>query len=776
MRAYAFAALLSSITCVYGTPVPAEGPVNNQAQASCGGPVASNPSTFWYEHITHDGTSPFINDNNWVVFRNVVSYRADSSGNSDSQSAIQNAINDGSNSGYSRTTNSLGTTGQPAVVYLPAGTYTIESPLQLYVGTVLMGDPVGGTTIKAGSSFNSNTLIYGKDSNQDSTTNFYIKVEHLTLDSNNINKDTTFTLLDWSVSQATQLSDVVFNMPNYSTRHTGIAMPEGGSGTFMGNLQFNGGFVGLNMDNQQYEGKSLTFNGCTTGILVSHCYDCVFIDINFMNAEYGLDVSGGNIGFVALLDSTASNINTAVRAAAPSTGDHSLVIENFVQGNSVANVVTANGNPVLNNNVQGQAWVWGNAYVPNGPNYGSHQEGTLYNSPRPSVLTPSNGDYLVIEPPSYKEYDLDQFINVKQVSGYPVYGDGNTDDTNNLNAIISMYAGCKILFFPSGTYIVTNTIFFPAGSRVVGEAWAAISAVGSNYYNPQSPNVMVQVGNPGDKGVAQFSGLLFTVADVLQGCTLLEVNIAGNSPGDVAFWDCHFRVGGAAGSKVQTNCGGNPDQCKAAFLLAHLTSSSSAYLENIWGWTADHDLDSGNGQTISTGRGILVEATAGTWLHGTAFEHNTLYQYSFQNAQNVFAGMQQSETPYWQGNGSPSLDPAPWSSITGSPYYDPDFSNCDGGDAQCRMAWFTYINGGSNLFLYGAGFWTFFNDGQKDCQNSGVCQTNAVWTNDVSNLYWYGINEHLNLNLVVNNGQVLVTQNNNPGSWGGVVAAYLTDS
>lgn len=55
----------------------------------------SNPSAFWYEHITHDGTSPFIpNGANWNVFRNVVSgYGADPSGNADSRSAIQNAIN-----------------------------------------------------------------------------------------------------------------------------------------------------------------------------------------------------------------------------------------------------------------------------------------------------------------------------------------------------------------------------------------------------------------------------------------------------------------------------------------------------------------------------------------------------------------------------------------------------------------------------------------------------------------------------------------------------------
>jgi glucan 1,3-beta-glucosidase len=67
------------------------------------------------------------------------------------------------------------------------------------------------------------------------------------------------------------------------------------------------------------------------------------------------------------------------------------------------------------------------------------------------------------------------------------------------------------------------------------------------------------------------------------GCTLLEVNIAGSSPGDVGFWNTHFRVGGAAGSKVETNCAGAAASCKAAYLLLHLTSTSSAYVENMWG-------------------------------------------------------------------------------------------------------------------------------------------------------------------------------------------------
>ncbi len=67
----------------------------------------------------------------------------------------------------------------------------------------------------------------------------------------------------------------------------------------------------------------------------------------------------------------------------------------------------------------------------------------------------------------------------------------------------------------------------------------------------------------------------------------------------------------------------------------HLTNTSSAYVEGMWGWTADHDMDSAGtlDQTVSTGRGLLVEATKGTWLIGTAFEHHTLYQYNFEFAQ-----------------------------------------------------------------------------------------------------------------------------------------------
>jgi hypothetical protein len=92
------------------------------------------------------------------------------------------------------------------------------------------------------------------------------------------------------------------------------------------------------------------------------------------------------------------------------------------------------------------------------------------------------------------------------------------------------------------------------------------------------------------------------------------------------------------------------------------------------GWTADHDLDEGGpNPIISTGRGALIEATKGTWLAGAAMDHNTLYQYYYNNAKNVCSIFQQSETPYWQGRGN-DMAPQPWAANLQAS--DPQFKNC----------------------------------------------------------------------------------------------------
>lgn len=98
---------------------------------------------------------------------------------------------------------------------------------------------------------------------------------------------------------------------------------------------------------------------------------------------------------------------------------------------------------------------------------------------------------------------------MKTVTNLPVRGDGITDDTANINSVLLQCVG-KVVYFPAGTYMVTDSLIIPPGSRIVGDAYAsAISAAFSTkFLNPDAPTAMVKLGNPGDVGVGQISDML----------------------------------------------------------------------------------------------------------------------------------------------------------------------------------------------------------------------------------------------------------------------------
>lgn len=144
-----------------------------------------------------------------------------------------------------------------------------------------------------------------------------------------------------------------------------------------------------------------------------------------------------------------------------------------------------------------------------------------------------------------------------------------------------------------------------------------------------------------------------------RGAVLFEYNLNSPSSSPSGIWDVHSRVGGFAGSNLRlADCPTTPNitvtasnlnqNCIAAYLTMHLTKPSSGlYLENVWLWVADHDVEDPQLRqiTIYAGRGLLDESQAGTnWLIGTAVEHHTKYEYQFVNTQNVFAGQIQTET------------------------------------------------------------------------------------------------------------------------------------
>jgi len=145
--------------------------------------------------------------------------------------------------------------------------------------------------------------------------------------------------------------------------------------------------------------------------------------------------------------------------------------------------------------------------------------------------------------------------------------------------------------------------------------------------------------------------------------------------------------------------------------MLHITPTASAYLENMWKWTAYHDIDDPLSTQISVyvARGILIESTNPTWMYGTASEHATLYQYEFYQASNVVAGMIQTENPYYQPNPDP---PAPFTDFVGTFDGDP--------------SWAVRIIKSSNITIAGAGLYSWFQKYLETCVNTQNCELALV--------------------------------------------------
>ena len=183
-------------------------------------------------------------------------------------------------------------------------------------------------------------------------------------------------------------------------------------------------------------------------------------------------------------------------------------------------------------------------------------------------------------------------------------------------------------------------------------------ASGEAFSDQNKPTPVFQVGQPGDTGVVEMSELMFETKGPQPGAILVEWNVAEpeGQQGASGMWEVHFRIGGSAGTGLQSDtCSKNPTstssvnpQCAGAFMLLHVTKQSSVYLENIWGWVADHELDLSDHNQIDiyNGRGVLIESQGPVWLYGTSFEHHQLYNYQISNAKNVYMALIQTETPW----------------------------------------------------------------------------------------------------------------------------------
>ena len=751
----------------------------------CSSPLSpSYPSQFWVETIKHEGTAPFNgNPSVYPVYRNVRDYGARGDGATDDTDAINAAISSGNRCGQGCDSSTV----VPAFVYFPAGTYLVSRPIIPYYFTQLVGDALHVPTILASTGFagiaviDSDPYMAGGANWWTNQNNFYRQVRNFIIDISKVSGSATG--IHWQVAQATSLTNLVFKMATDGRNHQGMFM-ENGSGGFMSDLVFDGGKLGMWIGNQQFTFRNITVQNAQTGLYLGWNWGFTFKGLTIKNCQLGFDMTssgstGQQVGSAIIIDATITNCPVFVKTTTSSTStphtSGSLILDN-IKLSGVGVAVQGASGTLIGGVSYINSWGQGQFYLDKSGK-GVFQQGDMTVKPnKPSVLLDSTGAYFQRMKPQYESYSASDFVSVKSQGAK---GDGKTDDTAVIQAILNNYAGCKIIYFPAGIYLLSSTVLVPAGSRIVGEVWSVLSATGSAFGDSTKPIPMIKVGNSGDEGLVEISDILFSHAGQVPGATLVEWNIRdpAGQQGVSAMWDSHFRVGGALGTGLDSNSctkfSATTAACKGAYALLHLTASSSAYLENVWAWTSDHDLDNSHNQiSVFTGRGIIVESTNGpVWMYGTASEHNVLHQYNIANAKNVLLAMIQTETPYYQS--SPGA-PAPYT--TDSLVHDPDFSRC-GGSITCSMSWGLMLQNSQNIFVYGGGLYNFFQNYDQGCLTTESCQEAMVDINSGSTgVFLYGLNTKASTHMISINEVGFAEQVDNRNTFCSTIAGFLSQS
>lgn len=721
-------------------------------------------STYWYETIGHQGISAFNADKTYKVYRNVKNYGAKGDGTTDDSAAIQRAISDGNRCAPGACASSSTTN---AVVYFPAGTYLLSSSIVSYYATHLVGNPNSLPILKATADFNGFGVIDGAQYQAGgalpygATNIFWRQVKNFVIDITAIPAENSATGIHWPTSQATSLQNIVFKLSSKAgTQHQGLFI-EDGSGGFMNDLVFHGGKFGAVFGNQQFTVRNLTFYDAVTAVNQIWNWGWTFQGISVNNCTVGLDMSGVNdegneaVGSATFFDSSFTDTDIAFKisrsaTSLPRTGG-SLAIENVLLQNVGTAIQYVPTSSVLLAGTTGSktitSWVSGQVYHPNGPN---KVAGTQTPFTRPASLLRGTKFYQRSKP-SYGELSASSFVSVR---GGGAKGDGKTDDTAALQSVITSAATAgKVVYFDAGTYIVTSTLSIPANSKIVGEAYPVIMSSGSFFNNVNSPKPVVKVGNPGQSGTVEWSDMMVSTRGAQAGAVLIQWNLASPSSSPSGIWDVHTRIGGTAGSDLTyADCPATPsstainNNCRSGNIAMHVTSSANnLYLENVWLWTADHDVDDATLRqiTVYSGRGLLIESTVGNiWLVGTSVEHHARYQYLFRNTQNIYAGQIQTETPYYQPNPS-ARSPFPLNATS-----DPNFDvSCPKATAapNCAEAWGLAVQASKNVLIYGAGLYSFFSNYSTTCSAAGsttLCQQGMVLFDAAStkNFRIYGLN------------------------------------
>ncbi|KAH7034830.1 pectate lyase superfamily protein-domain-containing protein, partial [Microdochium trichocladiopsis] len=741
---------------------PDTAPANSTLPARRSGVIESR--AYWAGDISH-GVMPHA-PSGYQMFRNIRDFGAVGDGVTDDTAAINRAASwmSASNSDERCGVECGQTTRLAAIVYFPAGNYLISSPIIQYYYTQFIGDANDRPTLIGSPDFKGIALVDcdpyipgGNGANWYINQNqFFRQIRHINFNLErmglgNTEHDQNYvpTGIHWQVSQAASLQHLDFRMPlpdsTGAVTAVGIFM-ENGSGGFLSDITFFGGMIGFRAGSQQYTARNLHFQLTNTAISMIWNWGFTWHNIVVENAwvaiacrEQGGEHSQGT-GSLTVIDSLFRNVPYPI--VIRNDGPRPAILLENLRIENCASVVLVDGAETLLPGTSGSttipAWGMGRRYEKI-DGAGEYATGFLDSGlRRPAPLVDATGAFFARSKPTYA---TGGFI---VATDHGISNHGTGDQSDAINALLSGNVG-KPIFFPSGIYMVAKTVFIPVGSIIVGELWPQIMGYGEYFANEDDPQVMVRVGNKGDRGVVEISDMLWSVKGNTAGAIMMEWNVHETTQGSAAMWDSHFRVGGAYGTDLTLNeCPKGTSvnrKCMAAFLLFRVTKEASGYFENVWFWTADHDMDvavpGGVPSTdkaqinVFTARGVLVESQGPCWFYGTGSEHHQLYQYQLSGAKNVFMTHIQTESPYYQ----PAPDAmGPYK--TGVLPDDPLFEECESGST-CADSWAVRVLDSRDILIYTAGLYSWFNQYDQACLVPENCQERVLETSFTEGFWMY---------------------------------------
>ncbi|KAF4152017.1 hypothetical protein CNMCM6069_002746 [Aspergillus lentulus] len=481
---------------------------------------------------------------------------------------------------------------------------------------------------------------------------------------------------------------------DHSATAVGIYM-ENGSGGMVSDLTFTGGNIGFLAGSQQFTAINLQFTSCLTTIKSIWNWGFTWKNIYVLSCYIAIDateysgVGNQGTGSIAVVDSHFNGVPYAITIAHTADEQPNIVLDNLLIENPASVVLISGGETILPGSTGAlyfNSWVSGYRFLPDGS--AGKSNGFINPAPiKPSLLVDGSGAFFRKPKPQY-------------VGETPVVAtDGTGDQAMAISELLSSYRA-SVIFFPAGVYLVESTVHIPVGSKIIGSGWSQIMGTGSAFEDESKPNVVVRVGQKGDQGVVEITDMLFTVKGATAGAALMEWNVHGSNQGSAAMWDSRFRVGGANGSNLGlANCpiGGDAvnKKCMGASMLMHITSDASGYFENVWAWVADHDLD-------SPLNALATESPAGVPL------------------------------PISQS----TLDGAYLSSLRGQR-----------GSTARPASMHKFLNS-TDVFIYSAGFYSFFQGYDESCVSDEHCQQSLIQTNYAKGLWIYNIFTKGNVEIV----------------------------